>query len=518
MSSNFSIIGGAATPIIDGITLISTLGDPISLIPQLQSLTLYEDIFSPVLSGEILIADNVGYFDHLPISGNEKLIVRFRARTYDDSNAPVNFIHREFDIVKISNIKQVNDFTKTYMLHFISPEAKKNETMKVSLGFKNMRISEIVERIITGTYDEFNADSEPDGLGFSVVGASQDTISSKPISPKLTNEHIQAHYEHIPEDGKQAVELFIEKTKYEEPVVTIPYMRPFDAIKWLSNRSIRDAGDESISTDFLFFENKRGFQYTSITSLLETNNLESKSVLKFGEAYQNVNNQLDVIDRIENLTIENCYDVLNNIRSGSYSSKLYTYDFSTGIVKSTTYDLLDRFYKNYTVDRGSIRSSNNILGPEADYPPMQIDSNRRNTLTKRYNSKIMLCSVLPSREYDNITSSPTDRVNTNKSDIGPEEYLQNRMYQISKLSNFRVTIEMPANSKHKVGDVVELDLRQWIGPLDKESSKLEMPSHKYYSGNYLITAIKHVLTLREYKMQIELIKDSLKAEITAPKI
>lgn len=518
MLSNFSIIAGVATPVIDGITLISTLGDPINLIPQLQTLTLYEDIFSPVLSGEVLISDNAGYFDNLPISGNEKLVVKFKARTYDSENAAVNLIHREFDVIKISNIRQVNDFTKTYMLHFISPEAKKNETMKISRGFKNMRISEIVEKIVTGTYDELETGGEPEGLGFSVVSAGEETKSSKPLSPKLTDEHIQSHFEDISENGRQATELFIEKTKYEEPVVTIPYMRPFEIIKWLSSRAVRNAGDSPLAADFLFFENKRGFQFTSITSLLETNNLDSKSVLKFGNAFQNIPGQSNVVDRVENLTIEDCYDVLNNIKAGNYSSRLFTYDFSTGRVKETTYDLLDKFYKNPTVDRGSVRSTTGKFGPEKDFPPLQVDAAMENPLTKRYNSRMMLTAALPSREYDNIISSATDRINTIKTDVGPEEYLQNRMYQISKLGNFRVTIEMPANSKHKVGDVVELDLKQWTGPSgDKESFQINMPSHKYYSGNYLITAIKHVLTLREYKMQIELIKDSLKAEITAPK-
>lgn len=512
------ITAGVATPVIEGLILVSPLRDNIDLHPQLLTLTIYEDIFSPVLSGEILISDNVGYFDNLPISGNEKLLVKFRSRPYDENNNPFNFIHREFDVVKISNIRQVNDYTKTYMLHFISTEAKKNETMKISRGFKNMRISEIVDKILTGSYDETTTGDEPEGLGFSVIPASPDTKDSKAISPKLTEEHIESHYQDIPDSGKQAVELFIEKTKYNEPTITIPYMRPFEIIKWLSTRAVRNAEEDSVLSDFLFFENKRGFQFTSVSSLLEANNLKSKSILKFNNSAQNIAAQEDVIDRIETLTIEDCYDVLNNIRSGNYSSKLYTYDFTTGRVKETTYDLLDRFFKTPTVDRGSVRGSLKPVGPEIDFPPVQIDKNKENPLTKRYNSRMMLAAVLPSREYDNIISSATDRVNSIKTDVGPEEYLQNRMYQISKLGNFRVTVEMPGNSKHKVGDIVELDLRQWT--VDRKQSRdkmdIEMPSHKYYSGNYLVTAIKHVVTSRSYKMQIELIKDSLKAEISAP--
>ena len=57
----------AGIPSIEIIDLITCLGDKIDIIPLLQGLVLYEDIFAPCLNGNITISDTLGLFDKLPI-------------------------------------------------------------------------------------------------------------------------------------------------------------------------------------------------------------------------------------------------------------------------------------------------------------------------------------------------------------------------------------------------------------------------------------------------------------------
>jgi hypothetical protein len=75
-----------------------------------------------------------------------------------------------------------------------------------------------------------------------------------------------------------------------------------------------------------------------------------------------------------------------------------------------------------------------------------------------------------------------------------------------------LTVDIAGNSKHKVGDIVDVDLKYWGIPSGDMPGITEKP-HKYYSGNYLITAIKHIVTKTNYKMHVELAKDSLRSKI-----
>ena len=84
------------------------------------------------------------------------------------------------------------------------------------------------------------------------------------------------------------------------------------------------------------------------------------------------------------------------------------------------------------------------------------------------------------------------------------------MASFARLSNYQVLFELPGNSKHKVGDCVYIDLQTQIVTDTQENTEFDFSSvkSKYYSGYYLITSIKHILTKQHYKMVIEAAKDS----------
>lgn len=490
----------AGTPVIELMVLTTAVGDKIDISTQLVNLVLFEDIFSPVLNGEITVADNIGLFDHLPISGNETLTVKFYSYGYSTQNTPVNFIHRTFDILKVTDITLPTDYMKKYTLSFASPELKKNETIKISKSYPETTISNVIATLMTEDYD--NEENEPRGLGFPDTPPKEFGPGFSHFrSSFLGEDSVEAQFENVDKDN--SVEVFIEKTKYKEPFITIPYMKPFEIIKWLSTRAIRNAlgRTNSNAANFMFFENKRGFQFVSLNTLLE-NKGPDLPIFAFGNAKQNLERPWE-INRIENIRIENCYNILSNIKNGIYSSRLYTYELSTGLVKEKDYDYLEAFEQNETVDRGD----------GADFPTLKVDSDNKNPLTTKPLSKRMLLPIGHVRELDNITSGSTQRFSEAKPDVGSEEYLQARISQLSKLVDFRIMVEISANSEHKVGDLINLDLQMWGMDDNLNVAGIKIKPHKYYNGNYLITSIKHILTNFQYKMQIELAKDSLKAKI-----
>ena len=287
-----------------------------------------------------------------------------------------------------------------------------------------------------------------------------------------------------------SVELFVEDTQYVEPAISFPYMKPFDIIKSLSKKALRRNNKDA--ANFLLFENKRGVQFRSIESLLSVDD-QDKTKFRYGNAVQNrfagVNQE-----QINKIQIQSCYDIIANIRAGVYASKHYSYDMETGKTHEHIYNYSDKFSETKSID-----GDNNILSASNQW------------LSDRPFSNIAMSIQTPSRSVSNITSEPSQAENTNKIESGSEEYLQRRLSQIARLSNFRMLLEISGNSKHKVGDVVTIDIKTAISKENIVDFTEE--SNAYYSGDYLISSIKHVITKYKYDMHVETMKDSYQTEI-----
>ena len=94
-------------------------------------LNLFEDIYSPTLSGMINILDTQGILQELPLEGAEKLSVEFNTPEVDETLK----VRRIFTIYKITDRVVVTTHKQTYNLHFISEEAFIDAGMKVSKGY-----------------------------------------------------------------------------------------------------------------------------------------------------------------------------------------------------------------------------------------------------------------------------------------------------------------------------------------------------------------------------------------------
>ena len=487
---------GTTTPTFEELSLIvPSTGTRIDLAPLLISLVIYEDMFSPVLTVAITIEDKIGLFDKLPIIGNEQLAVKVYTWNYStEKNNKTDYLHRTFDIIRITDIQKTNDYTKRLTLHFASPELKKNESFKISKGFIDKTTSQIVSEIMTGLYSEEN------GLNFPLFPFPQNEVNT--VSPPLTSNLIENHWSKI--DRDDSMELFIEKTKYVEPVVSFPYMKCFDIIDWLAGRSLRYSG-EGQAANFLFFENKRGFQFCSIDTLFEART-KSTTEFVYGNAVQNRHVGRDQVrkvftEKILNLQIQDCYNIIDNLRNGVYASKLYSYNLVNGHVNEYDYNYLTEYYNSESLERNIAKT---------DYPFIKYNETDLSTRTNANRSFIVHS---PSPDTNTITAECTERCNSSKEFSGGDESLQKRLSQLGRLTNYRVLFSISGNSKHKVGDVVTLDLKD----LDFNTGNLRIDfkekSNKYYSGYYLISSIKHTITKFDYSMNIEAIKESYRTKL-----
>jgi hypothetical protein len=81
-----------------------------------------------------------------------------------------------------------------------------------------------------------------------------------------------------------------------------------------------------------------------------------------------------------------------------------------------------------------------------------------------------------------------------------ETFIPNRTAQIPLAQYTRVKISVPGDSALTVGRLVNFTL------LSKNSNNREPDD--FYSGKYLITAVRHMVTLTEFKTVLELAKES----------
>ena len=93
-----------------------------------------------------------------------------------------------------------------------------------------------------------------------------------------------------------------------------------------------------------------------------------------------------------------------------------------------------------------------------------------------------------------------------------EQWMQQRTAQEQQLNNIKILIRAPGRSCRMVGDVIDfrfpsLDKRERVGATPT-------PDHKYLSGKYLITKLRHNFTKEKYTIDFEAIKDSFKEQLS----
>lgn len=208
------------------------------------SFNIYESLFEDnVINGDITIVDTAGFEERLPIIGQEKIRISFFS-----TRIPEITYNGTFIVYKMSEKINV-DRKQMYTLFFISEEYIINLKKKVSKSYKGYTASEMVSKI----YDDY---------------------ISKDV--KYDNHKI-LHYDK-PGDSDSA---------FLVNHIVFPRVRPFQAINMISRRS---AGASVVSGDtnikfknfgsFVFFENRSGFWFKSLSDLLNPLTLKTSAEYK----------------------------------------------------------------------------------------------------------------------------------------------------------------------------------------------------------------------------------------------
>lgn len=434
---------------------ITTLhGQEIDLKNFVIQLQLYEDLFSNVLKGTIIINDALNLLSKAPIVGGEYLSVQFRTPGY--GTIPEDIIQKTFAVCGISDRMFDNDRQQFYTLHFISIEGLNDNTTTLSTSY-----SGATDTLVQKIYDEkIAAPRWFKGGSFSSAKTSL-AISGTP------------HASHVR--------------------MVVPYWTPLKTINWITARAL---GKENKGPNFLFYESNKGFYCASIEDLIGRQRSTGVIYGEYFYSHAQIRNQVSGNFTYRRSDVDRQYqivgaqrfpsylDILKYQDSGYLASTLYTHDIILKQFKEWTWDYPDQFdtfqhLESYTA------SGNQIIPKKGGKRPFHSEIIRDSSSYRTLRTKSF-------RMFDDV------------GDPKFEDWALQRNSLLNEISNIRLELDVMGRTDIEAGQLIYY---HYPNSTDKSLND-QAPFDPLLSGLFLITAIRHTFTPGRHSMRLEVVKDS----------
>ncbi len=280
--------------------------------------------------------------------------------------------------------------------------------------------------------------------------------------------------------------------KYNSEIgIIIPNMTPMKACSFMTERAFHD---EYKSSSYLFFESSKGYVMKPVEMLTQA---EPKNKFQLGR-YKNTgenSQELEIADpnfenkKVVDYSFISNFTVLDNVAKGLYKSKLTTIDLITRTKKEHRHSFWENSmeYKYLNQEGGAYENET------PDSPIFDISGQG-----VQYDTE---------QEY----LLPEVELNSGRPMFNQEKIFLQRMFFMQLMNNIKCSVTVYGDSDLSVGDTIELSLPIF--------SRLDLGNDwedKYYSGKYLICAIRHRIDNGRYYNDMELIKDSMNDTLPAP--
>ena len=379
------------------------------LLDHCKSIDIFESILSPAVFVELGIADAIGLYESFPIIGEEFVSIRFKT----PGSKSAKYLMK---VNQIMNKKvEQNGKMVTYTIQLMSPEVVRNSIRFVDKSYKK-NISSLIKEIVA------------DEIG-----------TQKPIS--------------------------IEQTAGIE-VGNVSRKTPFQVIDFLRRRAV---SDRYKSSTFVFFENQRGYQFSTIERLIKEGRegIGDKEFFFDDMRHKNYRNvtQRNIIS-YNQVTFA---DTVTRAKEGGVANEVGTFDMVTGAFNLKKYELADSFEK---LDKGGAPVNTSIMRKYGQ------------TTTKR--------TIIP--------------VSSDTSDARRQEKIGYTTLFSQAITQNICRIYIYGDSTITVGDVITCHLPS------ATSTDASKPNARLESGNYLVAKVRHIIINSDrpqHMCALELIKGNL---------
>ena len=386
----------------------------------------FEDILSPCVTAIAQLMNSSSLFNILPIRGGEKV-------TISVDTAFGEFVLDDLYVYKVSNLDAQHS-NEMFTLNLVSREGLTNETSRCQTIYRG-------------------------NLQTTVTKILKDDLKTK----KYKSENIE---------GTSNDYSFIGNNR-----------KPFHVLTWLGPKAVPangqnsgTSGEEARGTaGFLFYENKDGFNFRSIDSLVSSTKIQTNSADKENIPYYLFTqvieeNQTKTNFNILNYNYEKNIDLMKSLRVGMYVNKTYFYD-----LYSNTLDLYTYKVKNQVKSK--------LGGAES----IAVSDEFGDSI-----SRIMV------RTSDRGGLKPDGSV-SDKLRSGADMAMSYSRYNL--LFTQALNMVVPCNVNLKVGGIIHAEFPR----IDRNTN---MTSDEEQSGYYLIKELRHHFEGGQMVTSLRLIRDS----------
>ncbi len=391
----------------------------------------FEDILSPCVTMRMMVSNTTSLYNFLPIRGGERVSISVTTAsgefTLDETYSMYVF--------KVSDV-MAKDTRETFTLHLVSREGITNETTRCFRKYGG-NIKTTVEAILkndlkTEKYKEKNIENTSNSYSF------------------ISNSR-----------------------------------KPFTVLTWLGPKAMPassggvsgggNTGEAKGTAGYLFYENRDGFNFKSIDSLVSntqvgSSSADSKNIPKYTFTGAISANQQQNSFIILNYNIEKNIDLLKSLRVGMYSNKTYFYDFYTGHMDIYQYKLKDQI--------------KNTLGTDDTI-----------AVSKELGDSWTRILVRTSDRGVLDTETVTKESGRDVADMAKSASRYNILFTQS------LNMVVPCNVNLKAGELIYAEF-----PAIEMTDKKQID--KQQSGNYLIKELRHHFEGNQVVTSLKLIRDS----------
>jgi len=293
-------------------------------------------------------------------------------------------------------------------------------------------------------------------------------------------------------DGLNSKKQFIYEPTKTNTKFVIPNLKPLNAITLMGQSAISGLYNNA---GYLFYETSQGFHFRSVESMLALGGASARPT-SFKYSYQITNTQTkDVENDLSNIigyNFERPANMLYNLNEGMIASKLITHDAFNKKIEETNFDYLKSFGNYFhTEHEDGAKAVLKSLLPFANFE----DTNK--DLSQQYNAKLM-------------TYTSTNKIHNDYEQIDPKDVLQPRLSQRLQMRNVNLSLHVYGNTLLHAGDIISYDM-PLLRPLGEQDKTQANP---YWSGRYLIMAIKHTISQvdQRHEMSLKCMKDAVRTE------
>jgi hypothetical protein len=422
----------------------------VNLKPFMQELSLFEDIYSSTISGEVVISDALGLVSKYFLNGTEFIQIQLQKTTQDSQ-----FISRNYRVYKMGKrVTSDSNNYEVYILHFISEEFLLSEQNRLSKGYYGKQIDYIIEDILT-TY----------------LKTQKNTYIDKTLGP----------YDFI-----------------------LPNKKLFETINWLSTYA-RPDGQEG--ADMLFYENTKGYYFKSLQNLFAQSSYQT---FKYDPKNTNETDMNQKLSNALDFEVLDFFDTLGGTTNGIFSNKVITFDpLQRKLnVKDGQFDYSK--YMGSTLNKNPLTNTSN--GYKNRLGQNMYSTDRTQVAGLEVGALRMASGNQMQKKNPYVAQGPDAVAN----DINIEKYVPNRVAQLGLANYMRIKLTVPGDPNLCAGQVVNFNTYA-INPVSytQSGSNSTREPDPFYSGKYLVSAVRHVVKNNAYITIIELIKDSVSASYPA---